>query len=334
MSATPAEPLRRLEQHLRRHHHVIDSATLRALGFGREYARSQVAGQRWQRVHRGIFCGYTGQLTFESRCEVALRCLGPDALLDGPTAAQLHGLRRFEDHRIHIVIPHGGERATPRGVVLRRVRGLIGSAHQVRRGMPVVGIDVALLHWALARPQDAGAVLTAGVQQGLTTASRLHASLEGMGRVRHRRKLISVIADIDGGSRSELERRFLTIVRRARLPKPVCDYPVWLGDRRVWVDVCYPELRIAIEIDGRAFHLMSEDWEDDLDRQNDIVLDDWLVLRFTSRAIREHPHQVAERVARAIGMQSRGAGVEQERRTTALAHLADLSPVPQRGPHR
>ncbi len=200
--------------------------------------------------------------------------------------------------------------------------------------MPVVGIDVALLHWALARPQDAGGVLTAGVQQGLTTAGRLRASLEGMGRVRHRRKLISVIADIDGGSRSELERRFLTIVRRARLPKPVCDYPVWLSERRVWVDVCYPALRIAIEIDGRAFHLMSEDWEDDLDRQNDIVLGDWLVLRFTARAIREHPHQVAERVALAIEMRSAAARLEHERRTPALAHLADLAAAPQRGLHR
>lgn len=112
--------------------------------------------------------------------------------------------------------------------------------HKYAGVCPVVGIDVALLHLAQATPQEAGAVLTAGVQQGLTTAARLRVRLEEMGRVRHRRDLLRIIRDIDGGSRSELERCFLTILRRERLPKPVCDHPLSLGDRRVWLDVCYP----------------------------------------------------------------------------------------------
>ena len=106
---------------------------------------------------------------------------------------------------------------------------------------------------------------------------------------------------MEGGSRSDLEILFIRTLRRAGVPLPVRNYPLSVDGRRVWLDACYPDHHYFIEIDGKAYHVMCEDWEDDLDRQNDIVLEGWRPLRFSGRAIRERPNDTVRRVARAIG---------------------------------
>lgn len=154
----------------------------------------------------------------------------------------------------------------------------------------------------------------AAVQQGLTTPGRLRAELRALGRVRGTVALAAALDDLDGGSRSWLERRFRRLLRDAGLPPPVGNHPVELGTRRVWLDACYPVERVAIELDGRAYHLDARDWEADLERQNDVVLEGWLLLRFPARAIRDDPESVAAAVRRAL--EERG-----------VAECRDRSPV-------
>lgn len=48
-----------------------------------------------------------------------------------------------------------------------------------------------------------------------------------------------------------------------------------------YLDIAFPRLRVVIEIDGRGFHTDPRSFEEDRYRQNDLVLDGWLVLRFT-----------------------------------------------------
>ena len=61
------------------------------------------------------------------------------------------------------------------------------------------------------------------------------------------------------------------------------------------VDLAYPELRIAIEIDGKV-HLQPEVRERDLPRQNDLVLLGWTVLRFTWTRYTTRPASVVAEV--------------------------------------
>ncbi len=82
----------------------------------------------------------------------------------------------------------------------------------------------------------------------------------------------------------------------------MCNYPLRLAGRRIWLDLCYPHLRIAIEIDGRGFHLGAADWQRDLQRQNELVLAGWLVLRFTAADLRDRPADVVRRVAAALSL--------------------------------
>ena len=54
---------------------------------------------------------------------------------------------------------------------------------------------------------------------------------------------------------SPLERRFLRLLRAAGLPEPEVQYPIRDGERLVArVDFAYPEIRLAMEVDGYRWH--------------------------------------------------------------------------------
>jgi len=66
----------------------------------------------------------------------------------------------------------------------------------------------------------------------------------------------------------------------------------------------YNGFRIAIEIDGFGPHWRNIDrWRfaDHLHRQNDLVLDDWIVLRFSYDAFMEHPRKCQQLILHAKG---------------------------------
>lgn len=63
-------------------------------------------------------------------------------------------------------------------------------------------------------------------------------------------------------------------------------------------------LYICIEIDAYGTHLRNlSRWEydDHVDRQNDLVMDDWKVLRFTHDRIKDKPRQCQQKLLQAFG---------------------------------
>ncbi|MFD2332684.1 DNA-binding response regulator [Cohnella sp. GCM10020058] len=63
-------------------------------------------------------------------------------------------------------------------------------------------------------------------------------------------------------------------------------------------------LRIAIELDGRGphrLHLSAAEFEDELMRQNYLVLDRWLVLRFPFLMLRDKPRQCQQLLQQLLG---------------------------------
>ena len=70
---------------------------------------------------------------------------------------------------------------------------------------------------------------------------------------------------------------------------------------RYRVDYAYLDQRIAIEVDGRATHCNKRDVQRDRRRQNDIVLDGFLVLRFTWDDVTKDRDYVVATIKRALG---------------------------------
>lgn len=93
---------------------------------------------------------------------------------------------------------------------------------------------------------------------------------------------------------SILEARFVDLTRHHELPSPTFQYEVWHAGRFVArIDAAYPDLLLAIEIDGYEHHASPEAFQRDRARQNYLVALGWTVLRFTWHDVVHDPARVA-----------------------------------------
>jgi Protein of unknown function (DUF559) len=135
----------------------------------------------------------------------------------------------------------------------------------------------------LCRPAD--------LQQALTRTP------SGRGAARCRRVL--AVADPRVDSPMESVTRWL--LHAAGLPRPVLQYRA-LDDRGRQIgfgDMAWPEHKVLVEFDGNV-HRERRVFVDDLRRQNRLVLEGWIVLRFTSADVLGRPDEVVAAVRRAL----------------------------------
>jgi very-short-patch-repair endonuclease len=83
---------------------------------------------------------------------------------------------------------------------------------------------------------------------------------------------------------SDLETKVLRWLVTAGLAPARQQFRVLLEGRTCKIDLAYPELKIAIELDGWDTHRTRSAFDDDRARANALVLAGWIVLRFTSRS--------------------------------------------------
>jgi very-short-patch-repair endonuclease len=108
------------------------------------------------------------------------------------------------------------------------------------------------------------------------------------------------------GSRSEAEQRMAALLKRSRTGPWVPNHPVRDASGRIVaeIDFAHEGLRIAIEVDGRAHHSDRRSFERDRERQNHLVLQGWLILRFTWEQITQRPQEVIAAVLAAVAQRA------------------------------
>jgi hypothetical protein len=99
---------------------------------------------------------------------------------------------------------------------------------------------------------------------------------------------------------NDFEQMVLEIVDRYRLPAPVCQYPVILDGEKFYLDLAWPAARRFVECDGFETHGTPQALTSDLQRQNLLVLDGWVPLRFSWRTVKDQPGLVARQIAAAL----------------------------------
>lgn len=92
-------------------------------------------------------------------------------------------------------------------------------------------------------------------------------------------------------------------------------------DGKKYLDFAYirPAIKICFEIDGYGPHLKSiSRWQfsDNLERQNQLVIDGWIVIRFSFDQVKDHPRRCQQIVQQVMG---RWLGNEQELDSLTLA---------------
>jgi len=158
----------------------------------------------------------------------------------------------------------------------------------------VTAVPLTVLEAAVAKP--GGSLL-------LDRALQQRVRLEMLWRVHqrnHRRhgsaaaaRLLSAAGD---GARSHAERLLHRLLRRARIGG-------WRVGYRCLVyqlDVAFPEQRLAIEVDGWAWHVEVDRFRADRQRQNALVNAGWRVLRFTWHDLNARPEAVVSGIRAAL----------------------------------
>jgi very-short-patch-repair endonuclease len=110
--------------------------------------------------------------------------------------------------------------------------------------------------------------------------------------------LITVLAPDEDNARSHLERLFLALARKARLPKPVCNHEIG-GHRR---DFAWPDQRLVVETDGYRYHSSRQAKRRDNRRDRQLTALGWRPVRFTYEEIAFEP---AEIVKELVGLRPR-----------------------------
>jgi very-short-patch-repair endonuclease len=283
-----------LDEYLRRHDGVITLAQARRAGLSLQAVQRRVRAGRWRRCARGVYFADDREFTDAARIRAAVWSYGPDAAGSGLAAAWWHGLTQFAPEIVEVTVPRDSNGRRKAGSRVRR-RDLAAADVVVSRGLRMTALPLTVVEAAVHR-RGGGTLMDWALQRGHVDLRALwQAHLRNKGRYGSPAARLLLHA-ADDGARSAAERKLVRLLRGAGISGWTTNYAI--GGYKV--DVAFPAGRVAIEVDGLAYHSDSDDFHRDRARQNAIVLRGWQVLRFTWLDLTEYPHRVIATIRAAI----------------------------------
>lgn len=282
-----------IEDYLRRHDGVITLAQARSAGLSEHAVRRRVRCGQWRRCAAGVFFADDRPFTPAARIRAAVWGRGPDAAASGLAAAWWLGLMTTAPATVEVTVPRNSHGRAAAGTRVRR-RNLAGVDVDEHRGLRVTALALTVLE-ASARPGGGPRIMDSALQRRVGLAELQRAHLRNRGRYGSpaARRMLQAAS---GGARSEAERLVVHLLRTGGITGWHANYPY--GPYRL--DIAFPAKRVAIEIDGWAFHSDQEAFQRDRARQNWLMLQGWQVLRFTWLDVTQHPHRVLAAIRAAI----------------------------------
>ncbi len=217
---------------------------------------------------------------------------GPTAALTTLTAAWLHGCPAAATPVVHLAVPYSSSLRTRDGLVVHQGRRLLNEVVDVRE-LRAVTLEVAvtellctdLAKRALAVADQAAAQFPererSAFRRGIADRLATRADRRGTARAS------ALLALVTGRADSPPESWLKLLVVHAGFPVPTEQFEVIdaLARIRYVLDLCWPELRIALEYDGYEAH----EYRLDRDAQRDLDLErrGWITIRATAADLRE-----------------------------------------------
>ena len=206
----------------------------------------------WQVLLPGVYLGLTGTPNLPQKEMAALLYAGPGSLITGPVALMhhgLHGLGMLET--VDVLVPMRRRRKDIGFVRLHRTARMpdrIVSMGPVR--LVQVARAVADTVRLLADLRDARAVVADAVQRGRCTVADLAGELSG-GPIRGSAMFRSVLGEVAEGIRSTAEGELRDLIRAARLPMPLFNASLYIGDTFLArPDAWWPRAGVTAEVDS------------------------------------------------------------------------------------
>jgi hypothetical protein len=268
------------------------------LGFSHYAVARRLEAKEWRRVF-GTVLAQTGSVLGPASMEWAayLAC-GPNSVLSGPSAIRKHGLdvETKAEGTCWVTVPAERHVRLPSSV--RTIREAVDAQDVIEvDGMRVTSVPRSIVDTLRVVPDRVGRpILDWALLQSWITLDELDLRVltltgrRGVGRLR--RHLVRV----RDGARSEAERR---------LHKIIADIPGWVAGHEVVdrtgrlvavLDVAFPDVRLAVEIDGLAFHSRPRRFQADRTRQNALTRLKWRILRYTWDDVMDRPEWIKRQI--------------------------------------
>ncbi|AEF40757.1 endonuclease domain-containing protein [Hoyosella subflava] len=164
----------------------------------------------------------------------------------------------------------------------------------MHRHLPLTALPLTVIEAAVLL--DDAAVVDRALQRRIVTLGELDSAHE-RNKGRHGSKAAAkLLKSARNGGASEGERILHRLLREAGITG-------WKPHVRAFgfeIDVAFDAQRIAIEVDGWAWHRDVDKFNHDAHRQNILSNAGWLVLRFTWHDLTNRPHVVIATIRRAL----------------------------------
>lgn len=303
------QDLERLQALASRQGGVVSPADLSACGFSGGAVRRRLADGLWHRIGGAVVLAPRQShraAWSDAALSWILHCtFGPQTRISGVLA-----LRRSRWHvpcELHIVVLEGKPRTSLAGVTVLR-RPETGDAPIVTHPRFVTAREALADCLTILPDSAATTVLDAALQKRYVRPEEVGEVIEdrlGRGK-RNAAGLRRLLGRALSGSRSEAEQRMARLLHRSGTGPWVPNFPLrdTSGQVVAEIDFAHVGLRIAIEVDGRAFHSDRRAFEHDRWRQNALTVGGWLVLRFTWEQITEHPDEVIAVILAAVAQRA------------------------------
>jgi very-short-patch-repair endonuclease len=264
----------RIDYLLTRQAGVITAAQAVAGGMTMRTVQRRVRSGAWTRLHPGVYLVGGHRLTDEARIRAAWLWAGESALVTGPGAAFWHRMLDRVPRDVEITVPRHTHLRPQPGVVLRR-RDVWPVDRVVDRHVALSAEPLTALEVAVALP-DGSVFLDRALQKHVRFPTLYRAYCRNMGRhgSSEAGRLIMAAAD---RADSAAERLLVKLLRQAGIGGWVLGYP--FGPYRI--DLAFPARKLAIEVDGWAWHVDVERFRNDRRKGNAINRAKWDLLRFT-----------------------------------------------------
>ncbi|MFN2525345.1 MAG: DUF559 domain-containing protein [Actinomycetota bacterium] len=282
-------------------------------GLSRNAVWLRVRSGEWKRMRPRVYLIRAG--TTDWRQQVMAACLwaGDMWLASHRTAAALWDLGLKAPCTIDLLGPH--RLPSPQsGIVGHETINLPPGDRARMQSIPLTTATRTLIDLGSAANEETVEIaLEAALRKGLTSMPYLERRLANYGRGHRGLRTIKRVLAARPPSRpteSNFETLLYQALRREGLPLPTRQFEIFDGAEFVArPDFCYPTEKLIIEADSYEHHSSRSDWERDRDRRSRLAVLGWRMLSVTWRALKQHPRQVAGRVARALGLDLPGLGL-------------------------
>jgi hypothetical protein len=253
-----------LEHLLRRQGGVVTLQQAVALGVAPQTVHRRARDGIWQRLHPSVYLVGGHRLTDEARVRAAWLWAGDGAAVSGPAAAYRHGMLARVPEIIDVTVARRCKPRAPAGIKIRRrdlaPADLIGTRDLWLTAAPLTALETAI---AL---RDGSVFLDRALQRHVRFPTVYRAFCRNMGwhGSAAAGRLLMAAAD---RADSAAERLLVRILRDAGIAGWVLGHPV--GPWRI--DLAFPRQKVAVEVDGWAWHVDAERFRADRRKQNALV---------------------------------------------------------------